>query len=284
MSLNLISKTSSFKAERCRSGAGLYGDYLEIDVHMTKHWSSDNNQNSYPAAPTSEGSALFSLNELRAKAEAAARVNNPMKRDDNSGLIDLKAMMAQAEQENAAEAASALHVTSHLAVYPFGAPASQPQPAIAQSVPEDESPRALRRPRRGRTASIGIAAALLSIAAIAVAAVSGGLGAFEVPRQALASPVPTALQWAMTPSEMAPASPESAELARAQPSPSEKATDTTLATPRPPKEIPHIAKAPVLNRTAEAPAASPKAPTATPPASDPCKGDLMCAMQRAVKK
>jgi hypothetical protein len=251
---------------------------------MTKHWSSDNHRNSYPAAPTSEGSALFSLNELKAKAEAAARVNNLMKRDDNSGLIDLKAMMAQAEQENAAEAAPGLHVTSHLAVYPFGAPASQPQPALVQSAPEEESPRALRRPKRGRAASIGVAAALLSIAAVAAAAVSIGLGAFDVPRQALASPVPTALQWAMTPSEMAPASPEKADLASAQPSPS--ATDPTLATPRPPKEIPHIAKAPVLNRTTRATAAPPKAPTAapTPPVNDPCKGDLMCAMQRATKK
>jgi hypothetical protein len=83
-----------------------------------------------------------------------------------------------------------------------------------------------------------------------------------------------------------PASSENAELASAQPSPSEKATDPTLATPRPPKDIPHIAKAPVLNRTAAAPAAPPKAPAAAPaaPANDPCKGDLMCAMQRAVKK
>lgn len=241
---------------------------------MTKHRSSDKDRNSFPA-PTSEGSA-FSLKELKAKAEAAARINKPKDKDENSGLIDLKSMMAKAEQERAAS----LSVAPHLDVYPFGAPAA------AAVVEETASSRAHRRPKRGRAASLGIAAAVLGIAAVAAAAAAVGFGALEAPRPVLATPLPTALQWTIAPTAMLPAAAEKEDLASAQPSPddNDKESDPTLATPRPPKEIPHIAKAPVLNRTAEA--TTPKAPPAAPPppASDPCNGDLMCAMQRAVKK
>jgi hypothetical protein len=162
--------------------------------------------------------------------------------------------------------------------------APQDQAAAAVAPSADETARAWRRPKRGRAASIGIAAALLGVAAIAAAAVSA-LGTFEVPRLALATPVPTALQWSMAPSAMAPASTENAEVASAQPTRTEEESAPTVATARPPKGIPHIAKAPVLNRTAEAPAKTPAPPVTAPkPASDPCKGDLMCAMQQAVKK
>jgi len=255
---------------------------------MTKHWSSDNDRKSPPAAHTSEGSALFSLNELKAKAEAAVRGNKPKDRDDNSGLIDLKAMMIQAEQERATEADSALHVTPHLPVYPFGAPAETPQPAPAAMVEETEGARAWRRPKRGRAASLGMAVALLGVAAIAAAAISAGLGAFDVPQTALATPIPTALQWSVAPAAMALATPENPEVAQpgsAADADAAKESDSAIATARAPKEIPHIAKAPVLNKTATPTAAAPKPPVSAPtPANDACKGDLMCAMQRAVKK
>lgn len=245
---------------------------------MTKHRSSDYDRNSSPAAPTSEGSTVFSLNALKAKAEAAARTHKSHEKDENSGLIDLKAMMAQAEQEKATEAASAFNVAPHLDLYPFGSPES-----AKSAVVQDEGPRAHRRPKRGRSASIGIAAALIGVAAIAAAAVSVGLSATQAPRPTLATPFPTDFQWAALPTA-SPQAAEKVDVASAQPAPGENDSDPTLATPRPPKEIPHIAKAPVLNRTAQAPA--PKAPPAAPPppAGDPCKGDLMCAMQRAVKK
>src|SRR5262245_45460577 len=110
---------------------------------MTKYRNSGNDQNS--AGPASEGSPLFSLNALKAKAEAAAKANKPQGRDENSGLIDLKAMMAQAEKDKAEEA---LNVTPHLPVYPFGSPgeaAPQAQATGAMTFPGDETPRLWKR-------------------------------------------------------------------------------------------------------------------------------------------
>jgi len=290
---------------------------------MTKQWSSDNDRKFSLAAAdhTSEGSALFSLKELKAKAEAAARTAKPQAREENSGLIDLKGLMAEAEKENAREAASALHVTPHIPVYPFGTPTEAPQAVIPQAEPvaaadevdtkrwrrprrvraggigvaaallgiaavaaaDEVDTKRWRRPRRVRAGGIGVAAALLGIAAVAAAAVGVGLGAFDAPRPMLAMPLPASIHWAAAPSITAPD--PATEIASAQPSQTEDDKAKSVATPRPPKEIPHVAKAPVLNRTAEPPVSTPKPPvTATKPANDPCNGDLMCAMQRAVKK
>ncbi|HZF52230.1 MAG TPA: hypothetical protein VE093_26430 [Polyangiaceae bacterium] len=256
---------------------------------MTKQWSSDNDRKFSLAAAdhTSEGSALFSLKELKAKAEAAARTAKPQAREENSGLIDLKGLMAEAEKENAREAASALHVTPHIPVYPFGTPTEAPQAVIPQAEPvaaaDEVDTKRWRRPRRVRAGVIGVAAALLGIAAVAAAAVGVGLGAFDAPRPMLAMPLPASIHWAAAPSITAPD--PATEIASAQPSQTEDDKAKSVATPRPPKEIPHVAKAPVLNRTAEPPVSTPKPPvTATKPANDPCNGDLMCAMQRAVKK
>ncbi len=267
--------------------AGLSARYWEIKVQMTKQWSSDNNRELSPAASnhTSEGSALFSLKELKAKAEAAARTSKPQAREENSGLIDLKGLMAQAEKEDAQEAASALHVTPHIPVYPFGTPTEAPQAVIPQAEPvtaaAEVDTKRWRRPRQGRAGGIGVAAALFGIAAVAAAAVGVGLGAFDAPRPMLAMPLPASIHWASAPSITAPdPTAESAQLSQTE---EEKAK--SVATPRPPKEIPHVAKAPVLNRTAEPPVNTPKPPiTAPKPANDSCNGDLMCAMQRAVKK
>jgi len=270
-------------------GAGLSARYWETRFQMTKQWSSDNDRKFSPAAAdhTSEGSALFSLKELKAKAEAAARTAKPQAREENSGLIDLKGLMAEAEKENAREAASALHVTPHIPVYPFGTPTEAPQAVIPQAEPvaaaDEVDTKRWRRPRRVRAGGIGVAAALLGIAAVAAAAVGVGLGAFDAPRPMLAMPLPASIHWAAAPSITAPD--PATEIASAQPSQTEDDKAKSVATPRPPKEIPHVAKAPVLNRTAEPPVSTPKPPvTATKPANDPCNGDLMCAMQRAVKK
>src|ERR1044072_5004402 len=85
-----------------------------------------------------ERSSRFSLSALKAKAEAARK---PPAREDNSGLIDLKAMMAEAEAEKEKEAAiEALHVAAHIPVYPFGPPVEEiPMPAPAAQAPIVES-------------------------------------------------------------------------------------------------------------------------------------------------
>lgn len=256
---------------------------------MTKHWSSRTGADSSTGAPPeriSTNSPPFPSSTLKARAEAASRATSSATRDD-SGVINLKALIAQADEEKAAEEASAPNVTAHIPVYPFGAPVDSPltpspgvQPATFTK-PEAPPPR--KRSRRGRAGGVAIAAALLSIAAVAAAAVGVGLNALEVPRAAVATPAPTAIQWAMTP---APAAPEPEEVAVKQPSSTEEEQAApALSTPRPAMQIPHVAQAPVLNKTAEAPPTV-TAPPAQPakPENDPCKGDLMCAMQRAVKK
>jgi hypothetical protein len=95
----------------------------------------------------------------------------------------------------------------------------------------------------------------------------------------------TALQWAIASSLVEPA-PESASAAETQAAPTAQgpAAPSSPKETRPVKAFPHIAQAPVMNRPQAAAKEAPAKASPKTPANDPCKGDLMCAMQRAVKK
>jgi hypothetical protein len=206
---------------------------------------------------------------------------------EDSGIIDLKALLAEAEKQEEAEGNAAIAVAAHIPVYPFGSP---PEAAVADpSTKMAVSARGTTRAggsRSMRLGAVAIAAVILGVSAMAAAAV-GGVVSLQTPHAAQSSTSTTTLQWAIASSIVAldSSEPAIAPSAPAEPAREEPAADNSGEAPRAAKTFPHIAKAPVVNRTEEAPKEAPatKQPAA-PPASDPCNGDLMCAMQRAVKK
>jgi hypothetical protein len=202
---------------------------------------------------------------------------------DDSGIIDIKALLAEAEKQKA-EAEAALVVATHIAVYPFGAPVEAPVAPAAQTAEMAAPSKGARGSRPRRLGAIAIAAAILGVSAIAAAA-AGGVGALQTPHAAQSGTSTAALQWAIASSIVAADLTEPAQPVAAAPADEEPAIADSSEAPRAAKAFPHIAKAPVINRTQDAPKEVPvtKGPAA-PPASDPCKGDLLCAMQRAVKK
>lgn len=237
--------------------------------------------------PGSKGhsSAPFSLSELKAKAAAAVPAKPP---EENSGLIDLKALMAQAEeaeraeQEKMAGQPRSLQVNS-LDIYPFGAPAeATPPPAVAPVQGAEAAQGTLPR-RRSRWPGV-VAGAVIGFAAIAFAAVNTGIASNQAPGTAQAALTPEAIHRAVPPLET-PGGAVQSPVAAPAPAPINAPTpEPAVSEPRPAKVAPHIAKAPVINRTPEEPKEPQKVPEKRPAASDSCNGDLMCAMQRAVKK
>lgn len=234
--------------------------------------------------PGSKGhnSALFSLSELKAKAAAAVPAKPP---EENSGLIDLKAMMAQGEEAQRAAEPRSLQVSS-LDIYPFGSPAeATPPPAVT---PVQGAGVAQGTSRRRRAGWPGVVAgAVIGFAAIAFAAVNIGVGSDEASGTAQAALTPEAIHRAVAPLEATGGGVGSpgASAAPAAPAPINAPTsEPAVSEPRQANVAPHIAKAPVINRTQEAPKEPQKVPEKKPAANDSCNGDLMCAMQRAVKK
>jgi hypothetical protein len=257
------------------------------EAEMKKNWVSTNSDT--PSVSGAQGSggdesALFSLSTLKAKAETSGPTGRA--RDDNSGLIDLKALMEKAEREDAMSAAATLHVASHIPVYPFGPPVEATPAAQAPSVEAVAvSLPPVRRSRPRLLGAAAIACAILGVSAAAAAAVNAGIISFGTVRAAQDAQAHTALQWAIASSLVEPA-PEFAQAAETQAAPTaqEPAAPSSPKETRPAKAFPHVAQAPVMNRPRAAAKEAPAKASPKTPANDPCKGDLMCAMQRAVKK
>lgn len=248
---------------------------------MKKDWSTG----PLPDSRAQEGSsALFSLHELKAKAEAHIGPSAKGQcTEENSGLIDLRALMAQAEKEERAKAdQQALRVAEHTDVYPFGAPGTAPLRAAVPALPAEVSKRSM--PRGGRRARQwgGIAAGvLIGGGAMAAAALGGGSLLWE--STLMARPALAGLADHKMPAFKA----EEAVADESVVTDGPPAEPTATALPdRPAKIGLHVPKAPVMNRTPKPPKPAAEIPTAQPkPAEvDPCRGDLMCAMQRAIEK
>jgi hypothetical protein len=228
-------------------------------------------------------------------------------REENSGLIDLKALMEQAEQQEK-EANQALHVSQHIGVYPFGAPPSTRSPSatpatftpLATSAPIVEqasfSSSSLRGGRGGRSGRARLwagvlAGTIIGGSAVAAAAISArGLSEkpLQVAEAALTSYV-VERGWGPVRAQ-AVAAEEAALQAKGKGTANAAGGREPLAagaaSDRAAKVGQHVPKAPVMNRTPGTSSPATQAPTAAAPkpaAADPCKGDLMCAMQRAAK-
>lgn len=225
-------------------------------------------------------SALFSLSELKAKAAAAVPAKPP---EENSGLIDLRAMMAQGEEAQKAAEPRSLQVSS-LDIYPFGAPAEATPPSAVAPIQSAAVAQGTLHRRRSGWPGV-VAGAVIAFAAIAFAAVNIGVDSNEASGTAQAALSPEAIHRAVAPLEATGGGVRSPSAAPAAPAPINAPTPEPAVTePRPANVAPHIAKAPVINRTQEEPKQPQKVPEKKPAANDSCNGDLMCAMQRAVKK
>lgn len=234
--------------------------------------------------PGSKGnnSALFSLSELKAKAAAAVPAKPP---EENSGLIDLKAMMAQGEEAQRAAEPRSLQVSS-LDIYPFGSPAEATRPPAVAVAPVQGAGAAQGTSHRRRSGWPGVVAgAVIGFAAIAFAAVNIGVGSNEASGTAQAALTPEAIHRAVPPLEAPGGGVRSPGTSAAPAAPINAPTpEPAVSEPRQANVAPHITKAPVINRTQEEPKEPQKVPEKRPAANDSCNGDLMCAMQRAVKK
>lgn len=247
-----------------------------------------------PARPGSqeEPSMLFSLGELRAKA--ASVVPPPPRKEENSGLIDLHALMAQAErEEKAKEEERGLRVSQHIGVYPFGAPPPVEATAVTPAPTSMAAPEPPPAPRGGvgsrRWGAIAVGSTVAGLAVVAAAMSAGGWpsGSPSVAHMAKGALDPAALQSVASPIRKEAASGH-LQVSTPRLTPGETAESEASPLPdRPPKVGVHVSKAPRLTRTSPPAggAAAPKASGAarTPQAGDPCHGDLLCAMERAVK-
>lgn len=235
-------------------------------------------------------------------------------REENSGLIDLKALLKQAEQQEE-EANQALHVSQHIGVYPFGSPSPSPSAAPATSAasatsatPATFTPLAasapvveqasfagssLRGSRSGRARLWGglLAGVIIGGSAVAAAAISAR-GFSKEPLQtaeaALSSYV-VERGWGPVRAQAA-AVEEAATQAKGKGTVSVVVAQQPLAASAAPdraaKVGQHVPQAPVMTKAPDTSVPSAQAPVAAEPkpaAADPCKGDLMCAMQRAAK-
>lgn len=236
-----------------------------------------------------ENSVAFSLTALMAQNEQAPKPLVGMKTKDDSGLIDLNALIAMedgARKDVSAPVVPA--VSAHIGLFPFEASqaAAAPPPPVQHldsPFPPDVAPRKSSR-------------AWLWIGGVGV--VAAAAGAFYIGMNAGNSePAKTALG-----GETAPAAAPAA-LEASKPAEEPKIVAADPGTPKakevkdaPAKDTkdatkPAVASAPATPKPAAAKPAAPKSDSAAEapkkPASggsDPCHGDLMCAMQRATKK
>ena len=215
------------------------------------------------------GSEMFSLSALTARA-ASSLPPPTVTTVDDSGTIDLKALSAEADTVSTANL-----MPAHVPLFLFDVPV-EPQPTELQPVNAS-----------GTTANRGLgfrlaAAALVVLALVTVVAVVVARDRMEItavpPEPALAAIHP-ALAAAEAPEAEAKAvvAPPAAPVVAPSSGKTEPgATALAPKTNRGPEAIPHKE-----STRREAPAMA-KKNRQTPPASDPCKGNLMCAMQRAV--
>ncbi|MDB4998430.1 MAG: hypothetical protein JWM74_5862 [Myxococcaceae bacterium] len=223
-----------------------------------------------PTGERSENSVLFTLAALsgvRASSAVPAprRPLDPRTDPAGSGLIDLKAMMADA-QELPPQAVKSVF------------PSDPPLGAFTTSVATSPS---LTRGRRGRWLGGGIAAALVLLVAIGFTA-SAVWGGDDTP---IAAAIPAVVVEPPAPAPAPAAAPETIATNDAK---SPLAAEPVAAAPKTKGKAGkgarrHGAGKAAASHQSSASTASKSAAPAAPAASDPChcKGNLMCAMKCA---
>jgi len=215
--------------------------------------------------PREEGSVTVPLRELLAQFDSVPPKSNTTARDDDSGLIDLAALVAQSKGSAPAP------VLAHAPIFPFGAP--EPQPVVATATAEEPA-KPVAKSRKGAW----IAAAAL----VAVAAIAGGVNAATAASgeaKALATGLaPFAEQGSLVARAATPAEPVASNEKPAEPE-SEPKAEARTPTLRGPVASVNRPKGPGASKGGEV---VKKDPPAKP--KDPCNGDLMCAMRRATGK
>ncbi|WP_437630649.1 hypothetical protein [Sorangium sp. So ce854] len=224
---------------------------------------------------------MISLSALLA-VEAAAEKGADARADGGargSGMVDIEGLAAGEGQER----------SSYLDLFPFGAPAELPafRPPDLTPVPS-EVPIGLGPPRAWRAAAV-VRIGAMGLVGAAVVASAVWLGA---PREALRAAAQAGVRQAagaalaqMPKVEAKPAAPEPPPATQADPA-RDRAARGAKARPATPSGG---GKAAAKRTAAPRAPAAPTAATAPPPsqggarpAGDPCKGDLDCAMRRAL--
>ena len=193
--------------------------------------------------------------------------------DDDSGVIDLSALLLAARNEASARRAEQpppLPVLDSIPVFPFGLPSAAAPPTIA---PED-LPSGRRPPQ---TFLVPVTLIVLSLSLLVMAARS--------------SPEAQSVICATTAEPRSPPPPQKPDEANKAPPAAPPAATATSArplsahaarSPAPAAMAPRAPRLPTVKPPIEA-SPPPKAPmkAQTAPQGDPCKGDLLCAMERA---
>lgn len=240
------------------------------------------------------------MNRDRGSSEGRAPRGAAPTSNENSGLIDLRALMAAARstsnepsgaapprpREDTADGAD----SGHLAVYPLGAPPSQRPPAPSAPAlvldPRNDAPPAPARAGRAQKAfAVGAVLLLVGVAIGATVLLAGR------------SPSTTNADAGQTSARAGagPSTPENAKVDVARPAgetpdtaaPRDKAPADTAApgTSTPPNTRARPGKLPAPGKppAAQPPATPKKTPPVTSAKADPCKGDLLCAMKRSTE-
>lgn len=235
---------------------------------------------------SAEGRAPGELLRVAQRAGGAAPSTN-----EDSGIIDLRALMASAEakSDRRARAASAaeltpLPVVRHLPVYPLGDPAASRE----SEAPAPFAPRPSLRSASRIGLLLGVSVVLFAGAATMVLLPrEGGEGAQAAPPPALAASLPAGsagvpgLQG--TPEALPAPTPPLDVAAPAEPVPPADGAAAAPVDAAPPPARPAAKKAVAVTPRpgAGAPKPSASAPAKASAPADTCKGDLLCAMKRA---
>ncbi|WP_437775175.1 hypothetical protein [Sorangium sp. So ce1097] len=220
-------------------------------------------------------SALLAV-EAAAEKAADARADGGAR---GSGMVDIQGLAAGEEQER----------SSYLDLFPFGAPAELPafRPPDLTPVPS-EVPIGLGPPRARRAAAV-VRAGAMGLVGAAVVASAVWLGA---PREALRAAAQAGVRQAAG-AALAQVPKVEARPAAPEPPPARQADTARDRAARGAKARPAAPsggdKAAAKRAAATRAPAAPTAAAAPPPsqggaraAGDPCKGDLDCAMRRAL--
>ncbi|MEO7327445.1 MAG: hypothetical protein ABI193_02625, partial [Minicystis sp.] len=216
--------------------------------------------------------------------------------NDDSGMIDLRALLAAAQKTDDADVeGTPLPVTRTIPVYPFGAPAilelTRPPPSPSSPGPNEGHPLLPRSKvflALAGLALMGIgAAAALSLAppdAAREVVVEQGIEAVPAECAAALAPEAPTLSAGVDVSSLPDVTPAPAGDAAPDRPAASAAPATGEMDVRAPAAPQRSAKALPLPAKAQPPAA--EAAAATKPASpaDSCGGDLLCAMKRATGK
>lgn len=232
-----------------------------------------------------ENSVAFSLSALMAQGDQAPKPLIGMTNKEDSGLIDLNALIAMEDSVTKKGAAPTVPaVSAHIGLFPFDAPpvtaAPAPVAAPVAAVSDD-----IEMPKKPSRALVWVGLVGVAVAAAAAFFVAMNGGSSDTPEVAQNTTTEAAPPAAPAPIETAKPV-EEPKVAAADPGAS-KAKDKEPTKPAA-QTTPAVAK-PAAVAAAKPAAAKPQdapAPAAKPAgaSNDPCHGDLMCAMQRATKK